>query len=184
MSATSTRAAGGCAFFLAVVLRDDDLLTALVNTPTDLIRRSTIQGADYHYTFIDALRTFIEGLPRRDRTAAADLVVEAMHQTDPERPDVLDPDWTLFMDVPLIAVTFSLLEHLDLKEHEPKFGDRLAWALERHMEYYTRDEMKRLDWEGFLSLPLLGLAALAFEYHIPFDVESDYIPTPLVRNEV
>ena len=172
------------AFFLAAVLRDEDLLTALVNTPTDLIRRSTIKGPEYQYTFLDALRTFIEGLPRRDRTAAMDLTAKAMHETDPEREDVLDPDWTLLVDVPTVAVTFSLLENVDLQEHEPKFGDRLAWALEKHKKYYTRDEMKRLDWEGFLSLRLLGLASLAFEYHIPFDVQSDYIPLPLVRNEV
>ncbi len=172
------------AFFLAAVLRDEDLLTALVNTPTDLIRRSTIKGPEYQYTFIDALRTFIEGLPQRRRAAAMDLVSKAMHETDPDRPDVLDPDWTLLVDVPTIAVMFSLLEHVDLQEHEPKFGDRLAWALEKHKKYYTRDEMKRLDWEGFLSLRLLGLASLAFEYHIPFDVQSDYIPLPLIRNEV
>lgn len=60
----------------------------------------------------------------------------------------------------------------------------MPWALEKHKKYWTSDERKRLDWEGFLSLPLLGITSMAYDCDIPFDVESDYIPLPLIRNEV
>lgn len=43
------------AFFLGAVLRDDDLLAALMATPTDLIRQSTLKGPEFRYLFIDSL---------------------------------------------------------------------------------------------------------------------------------
>jgi hypothetical protein len=166
------------AFFLGAVIRDDDLLTALMSTPTELIRQSTMKGPEFRYIFIDALRAFINGYPEGRRTASADLLGQAMQATDPERPDILNADWVLTLDVPTIAAMFDLLDR------SPNFGTRLGWAVEKHKKYWASDKQKQLDWEGFLSLPLLGIGSLANECNLTFDVESDYIPLPLIRNEV
>jgi hypothetical protein len=165
------------AFFLGAVVRDDDLLEALMATPTDLIRQSTMKGPEFRYVFIDALRAFVEDYPQRRVRASVDLLLEAMKGTDPDRPDILNPDWVLHLDVPAIAVMFDILDRT------PKLGDRLAWALEHHKTYWTSDPLKRLDWEGFLSLPLLGITSLAYEWKLRFEIESDYIPLPLIRKE-
>jgi hypothetical protein len=166
------------AFFLGAVLRDDDLLSALMDTPTDLIRQSCIKGPEFQYLFIDAIRSFIDGWQQWRVRAAGKILMQAMKATEPERPDILDPDRVLLLDVQTIAAMYYLLAR------SAEFGTQLADAVAKHKEYWTSDERKRLDWEGFVSLPLLGIASLADACVLPFDVESDYIPLPLIRNTV
>jgi len=52
----------------------------------------------------------------------------------------------------------------------------LAEALAQHKKYWSSKAKLRQETIGFVSLPLLGLAALAWDRGLRFRVESDYLP--------
>ena len=60
----------------------------------------------------------------------------------------------------------------------------LTEALKLHKQYWSAKASRRKEEVGFVSLPLLGLAALAWDRGLRFKVESDYLPWSWVTGEV
>lgn len=67
---------------------------------------------------------------------------------------------------------------------DPQFAESIVRAAECHKEYWTSTEELSCDWDGFLSIPLLGAAALAYDRQIPFRVDCDYVPMRLVSGNI
>jgi len=73
-----------------------------------------------------------------------------------------------------------------------KLGERDAAGLEvalteaviQHKKYWSSKAKRRNEDVGFVSLPLLGLAALAWDRGLRFRVESDYLPRTWVTGEL
>lgn len=157
------------AFFLNSLCRSTDNLDILCGVPLDVLRGSSTQGPDFRDAFTDAIQRFWTG-----REGVVDLLIEAMEKTDPDKYRLLKPEWVLHFDVPQIHL-FSLVVSED-----PEAAAGLAKALELHKGYWSKTEDRRMDPDGFLAINLLGLAAMAYDRNIPFDVDSEYLPMSLV----
>jgi hypothetical protein len=158
-------------FFLAAICRDDTSLDLLCEAPIEPMRRSTSRNPEYRYEFIEALRRFwlMEGDP-------GELAVQAMHLTDPDRDDINNREYTLYIDVHLIRLFFFV------HARDRDFGDALVHALRDHKKYWSKKDRRQLR-DGILALNLIGLAVLAHDLHIPFEVDSEYLPMWLVTGE-
>jgi hypothetical protein len=50
-----------------------------------------------------------------------------------------------------------------------------------HERCWTSTEELCQDWDGFIVYGLPALAGMAYDYGIPFRVQSDYLPLSLVQ---
>jgi hypothetical protein len=159
------------AFFSALLCRDHTSLTFLSAVSSDRLRKSTTQFADYGYFFVDAIHGF---LARAGNTG--ELLVKALRATDPAKYPVPDPDAAPYLDFPVIQ-TFCLAVTSD-----DGFGAALAGAVRDHERFWANqagpDELK-----GYLAIELLGVAALACDRGMKFDLESRYASMALVKGQ-
>jgi hypothetical protein len=160
-------------FYLAAISRDYDSIQTLFETPGELLLRSSTRCAEYVYAFVNSIQGYLESA-----TDTGKRIVRAMAATDPERPDINSPDWTLKIDVPAISLFFSFATG-----DRPGFAAALTQAVELHRSYWSmsEDEDASRDPSGFLSLGPLAFAALASDRSMPFTVDSDYVPLSIVR---
>ena len=63
-----------------------------------------------------------------------------------------------------------------------KFGDALKRAVEMHKKYWSKKREYRMQSpDGFVSVPLTGLARMGMDQGLSFDVESPYVPRELLE---
>ncbi len=157
-------------FYLAALCRDWETIEILEQTPQEVLTRSRTRCPEYMLILVQALQAFTQN----SRTATA-LFLKAMAATDPERADILAPDWVLYQDVPRIAALTYLFHK------EPEFLPTLTDALAKHKTYYSKTAERRRDWSGFLALNLMGIGALAAMRGIEYEIDSEYWLTDLVQ---
>ena len=160
-------------FFVSALYRDHDGIQQLYETPMELLRASSTRSAEYNSLFVEAICGYLEGDP-----GTAKLLLSAMKATDPARPDVRMPDWTLHIDVPKIELFFHFATG-----DEAAFNAALQKAVELHCKYWATISTNNPDRnpDSFIALAPLALAALAHDRGMAFDVESDYLPAALLR---
>jgi hypothetical protein len=158
------------AFRLAVLGRESESIETLCQISTDLLRRSTTRGPEFHNTFVDAVRAFWTGAKDADDMLAATLAA-----TDPERGDVTVPDYDAHHWIPEIKLIRSLLSKT------PPFQSALTEAVQLHQKYYSANERRKRESYGFLAVGPLTWAAVAYDRGIAFDIESDYLPRSLIQ---
>ena len=59
----------------------------------------------------------------------------------------------------------------------------LVKGLEAHRSYWSKDEDRRFKSTGFLSIPLTGIASMAYDKGFRFDIDAEYLPMWLVAGE-
>lgn len=159
-------------YLYATICRDKASLKLLCSTPLATLRASSTKSPEYKYLLVDALQSW-----HRGQEDVANRFIAAMDATDPHRPDIADSDYTLRIDVPMITCL------LYAAAAQPDFGEKLANGVASHKKFWTLTEDLSEDWDGFLSIPLLAAAALAFDGHLSFEVDSAYLPMRLVKGE-
>lgn len=160
------------AFLLASLCRDTASLDLLCKTPMELLRSSVTRGPAYRYAFIEALIGFRYGLPDTSKK-----ILRAVEETDPEREDIAKPDWVLHIDVPLLEMLFYI------NSRDPDFAKALEKAVTLHKKYWTKTPLQKRKWDGFLAVNVMGMAALATDQGLEFDVDSEYLPMSAVSRE-
>jgi len=157
------------AFFASLVLRDNATSEWLALFPLQSIRDSPIESAEFSYTAVDALQGF-----RLDEHGWQTTLKRATAQAAADREfGHYGPE-----------LTFPMLRVLDnIYAGTEPFNDALFEALKAHQRYYTRGYECNAP-EGFVSLPLLGLAAWAYDCDVPLEVESPYVPRWLVEGRI
>ncbi len=157
------------AFFASLILRDNATSEWLALFPLQSIRDSPIEGAEFGYTAVDALQGF-----RLDEHGWQTTLKRAMAQAAADREfGHYGPE----LDFPMLRVLDKIYSGAD------PFNDALFDALKSHQRYYTRGHKCNTP-EGFVSLPLLGLASWAHDCRVPLEVESPYIPRWLVEHDL
>jgi len=156
-------------FLLALLCRDNAALDLLCGIPTEALRLARgVSYAAYLEPLADALRAFRQSRPDTDRLIA--LAVEAAQHG--RHPKAL-VEAVRLTGVPLVRVLSSL------HSRPADFEGELASALREHHRYF--DQPSRRDYvTGALATELMGLAAAAYDRGIPFEVDSEYLPMPLV----
>lgn len=154
------------AFYLALVCRERDRITALCQVPLVLLRESG--SADEHvYSWIDTLQTYWNGGPDLGQK-----LVAAVDSTDPEV--ARDPETAGRLSYPSMEMF-----HRIIRNDQAGFNQALATALQWHKEYWS-EESRAIEATGLVALAPLAMTCIAYDAGIPIEVESDYLPAVLV----
>ncbi|QFU90107.1 hypothetical protein YIM_24650 [Amycolatopsis sp. YIM 10] len=98
-----------------------------------------------------------------------------MSGTDPEQMERFEAAPVLQLYYPPMELFYLLTQREDVK-----FNDSLANALELHKRYWTAEDERLRDPEGFVALGPLAIACLARDAGMIIEVESDYLPIHLL----
>lgn len=156
-------------FYLAALCRDERSLDFLCATPAEVLHQGPTRSPEYRDHMVEALRGFHTGAEDTSKR-----ILKAMEATDPDRDDIAKPDWVLHIDVPALELLF----HVNSRDLD--FAPALEKALALHKKYWGKSEGQRRNWDGYLAIAPMAMAALAHDRGIPFDVSSDYLPTSLI----
>jgi hypothetical protein len=159
-------------FFVALVRRDIKALHVLANIPLEILRTSSFKPDEYVYLYVDVLQAVL----RRDDDLSTRLF-NALEATDPEKLEQgVGLAYALYIVVPALNLLLQLLSR-----NAPKFNQVLASALDAHKEFWSVNETTSRKPYGFIAWPLLAIASLAYDYDMPIEVESDYLPLRLLH---
>jgi hypothetical protein len=160
------------AFFLNALCRNIEGLRILCGVPIAVIGGSSTTGPTCRLVFSGVLRLFLGGNPRTSQ-----FLSQAMEATDPDKHDLMAPEWVLHFDTHQINLLGQVMARSD------DFEERLANALEVHKEYWSKTKDRRMDPNGFLAIELMGIAAFAYDRGMRFEIESEYLPMYLVSGQ-
>ncbi len=156
-------------FFLALIVGADDLLDRLCAADSRIPRPGQWAYDHYHVSFARALRLLWLG----DIDAAGELLVEAIRDADPERPDIIaEPASVAHLAVPTMGVVAELAVG-----DEEAFNQKMERAIEGHHRYFSKFNSNASA--AFVSIPLWGLRAWATRRSMAVQVDSPYVPEPL-----
>ncbi|MFD3544182.1 immunity 49 family protein [Streptomyces sp. NPDC058655] len=158
-------------FYLAVICRNAERITALCHVPTAKLRESGAVYNEYTYAWIETLQSYWLGRPD-----FADKLVEAAAGTDPDVPSLIAPDHVSQIAWPAM----DLLRRRATGEHE-QFNRSLEEALRAHKAYWTADQERADSCYGWVALAPLAMACLAHDAGFPIEVESEYLPKHLLK---
>ncbi|GAB3716138.1 hypothetical protein GCM10027598_25650 [Amycolatopsis oliviviridis] len=158
------------ALYLAMVCRERPRIDLLAGIPVDLLRDSGHEYDEFIYSWVRALQIYWRG-----EDNLIDTVLEAMSGTDPARLERFEAAPVLRLYYPPMEMFYLLTQREDAK-----FNESLANALELHKRYWTADEERLRDPEGFVALGPLAIACLARDAGVTIEVESDYLPIHLL----
>jgi hypothetical protein len=155
------------AFYLAVVCRERDRITALCHVPISLLRENGSRFDAYHYAWVDTLQTYwLGGQDLGSKLVAAVDGTDPAVATDPETAGkLLYPPMEMF--------------HRFIRKDHDGFNRALANALQWHKEYWT-EESRAFQASGLVALAPLAIACFAHDAGFPIEVESEYLPATLL----
>lgn len=159
------------AFYLAVVCRNAERLTALCHVPTSNLRESGAVCDEYLYAWIGALQAFWLGRPE-----FADKLVKATSGTAPGVPSVTGQVYVSQLMWP----PMDLLRRRATGQHA-EFNRALEQALHAHRAYWSADQERSDSCFGWVALAPLAMACLAADAGFPIEIESDYLPLHLLK---
>jgi hypothetical protein len=155
------------AFYLALVCRERNRITALCQVPLSLLRENGSQFQEYHYAWIDTLQTYWLGGP--------DLGPKLVAAADGTEPQVVsDPETVGKLLYPPMEMF-----HRIIRKDNAGFSRALTNALQWHKEYWS-EESRAFQASGLVALAPLAMACLAHDAGIPIEVESEYLPATLL----
>ncbi|SDG14115.1 Immunity protein 49 [Streptomyces griseoaurantiacus] len=156
------------AFYLAVVCREKDRITALCHVPMSLLRENGSRFEEHHYAWIETLRSYWLG--------GQDLVqklVSSIDGTDPQL--VADPETVSKLLYPPMEMF-----HRFIRKDHTGFNQALTNALVLHREYWTEED-RAYQISGLVALAPLAMVCMAYDAGIPIEIESDYLPAVLIK---
>lgn len=160
------------AFHLCLIARKPRLSDALCRVPNEVFHGADIIGADIaDYGFENVLRA---------------VWMQERFTNDPEFRRIKAACESTPRSVKYIhAITLPYLRtlrYLEAKD-EAGFAEALTNGLRGHKAFYSTKKYRQ-EFGGLVSLMLTGVAALAYDRGLRFDVQSDYMPQSWVTGEV
>ena len=168
------------AFFLGITCRDEERVRFLCNIPASFLKEAgeSRGGAydDYIYPWITALQDFI-----LNRPDLGDNLYEAMRLSQHENTEISSAENLNTFIFPPMNAFYRFAEHDTVK-----FDEAMAFAIRLFHDYYTADEERTKDLMGAVSLPLLGIACLAYDLRqiapdFTPDLSSEYLPEHILK---
>jgi hypothetical protein len=154
------------AFYLAVVCRERDRITALCRVPLSLLRENSWRFDEFEYAWIDTLQTYWLGGDDLGPKLVAAVEGADTAGTDPEAVSkLLYPPMEMF--------------HRIVRGDNDGFNRALAAALQWHKEYWSEDG-RAIRASGLVALAPLAMACIAHDAGMRIEVESEYLPATLL----
>jgi hypothetical protein len=157
------------AFYLAVICREKDRMTALCQVPVSLLRESDAPYDEYVYAWVDTLQTYWLG-----GSGLGGKLVAAVDGTDPAVITIADQDL-------MAKILYPPLElfHRFVRQDHDGFNRELGEALQRHRDYWIEED-RAIRASGLVALAPLAMACFAYDAGFPIEVESEYLPATLL----
>jgi hypothetical protein len=162
------------AFFSAIILRDGPIIRSLCKVPEETHKTANLRPNDFDLAFVQATKGLFNS-----EVNIGQLLVDAMIAAKAE--DKMEPARFEYIDH--ILVPQIPLYRCILSSDETEFNEKLQEAILEHKEFWGQED-KQYKKRGWISLPLMGIAAIALDnksFNITF--ETDYIPNWLVKRE-
>ena len=152
-------------FFTTLISRDTEGMKMLQQLSDDIFATSNSGTDDFELAFVRVQRH----IPHFNSELET-LVDSALDNCVPEKMNSLQFKYRSVILVPFLKL-YKAIIHKD----SASFNQLLSEAIEAHRQFWSPAE-KELKAEGWISLPLLAVCALACDQNIEITVESDYIP--------
>lgn len=158
--------------YLATICRENERLDRLMRVPVSLLRESGAVFDEYVYDWVEALQSY--WFRRADDMW--NKLVAAINGASPQSAQIADEET-------LLKILYPPLELFQLYNRgaTEKFNTSLAEFLTWHKQYWTGDEARSVDSDGLVALAPLAIACMAHDNDIPIEVDSEYLPTELLR---
>ncbi|MFE5997166.1 immunity 49 family protein [Streptomyces sp. NPDC056454] len=160
------------AFYLSVVCREKERLTALCQVPVSLLRESGAPYDEFVYSWVETLQTYWLGGPDLGAT-----LVAAIDGTDPRRDSIGAPETVAKLLYPPMEMFHRLV-----REDRVGFNRAMTDAVQWHKDYWSTED-NALQATGLVALPPLAVACLAYDASFPVEVESEYLPIALLERD-
>ncbi|MEU4414427.1 immunity 49 family protein [Nocardia salmonicida] len=157
------------AFWIAVILGDTRRLNLLVQIPVEYFIAPNVEADEFLYKWMEALQCLQGGDARW-----AQLFGDAIWLSHPQRAPIADSDSLHYLLYPPIKLFHTLVTGT-----EEQFNLDLEDALVRHDYYWRSESERKLDPEGWVSLPLTAIACMALSKGYTVVPESGYLPLAL-----
>ncbi|PTM58496.1 immunity 49 family protein [Desmospora activa] len=156
-----------------LISRNEPATDELCKFPVNSLR--TIDGtyAPFVYSWAEAVLSFCL---RED--AALSKLNAALSATAPDKVDRDLLNIALQIYYPQMKVLHHLATH-----NVDEFNKALAQAVDLHREFWTVDQYRATDPDGYFSLPLTAMAAIAHDIGMAVTVESEYLPARFIIGE-
>jgi hypothetical protein len=142
--------------------------------PEETHKTANLRPNDFDLAFVQATKGLFNS-----EVNIGQLLVDAMIAAKAE--DKMEPARFEYIDH--ILVPQIPLYRCILSSDETEFNEKLQEAILEHKEFWGQED-KQYKKRGWISLPLMGIAAIALDnksFNITF--ETDYIPNWLVKRE-
>lgn len=159
------------AYYLAVVCRENERVDRLARVPVSFLRASGVEFDEYIYACVETLQH--AWFRRREMW---DTLVTAVNATDPDPAHIAGRELMLKILYPPLEL-FHRYQRQDAERFNAALVDALTW----HKEYWSADESRSKDGEGLVALAPLAIARMARDAGIPIGVESEYLPSELLK---
>ena len=157
------------AFYTNALCRNFQVLDELCSVSIESLRSSSTRSPGYRHLMVELFQSVW-----MKRSDSVERFKEAIKAADPDNPE-LPVDWMLHLEIPSAeCLFFGALG-------DPSFPSVFEKAVALHKKFWTKGEKRKRDRDGFISIPLLGLGALAHDRGLDIGVESDYVPNNLVN---
>ncbi|WP_189063748.1 immunity 49 family protein [Deinococcus seoulensis] len=161
------------AFYLNLLWRNAVVIdNVLLRDYTSTLQASSTWSPPYRYAQMAALRAVYEGSPD-----ALQLIHEAWNSV--ETPWEGEEHEDMLIRTELAGSEIAVLTQIHLGD-EAGLNRDVAYGLRSHQRYYERTEDLQDDPNGWISLPLLGLCALAKWRGMTITVQSPFLPLDLI----
>jgi hypothetical protein len=160
------------AFFLAAIVRRDDLSDILCEVDIELLRKSSTKGEEYCYSYVDFLKAV------HQKRELSQLLKKTIEDTDPSMIKY-DLQFALHTSVQEMGLFLNLYNN-----DETGFNKRLEKALLDHKKIWSMKKNDRnINPDGFLAIGPLAIAGMAFQKGFNIEVESDYTPRFIIDGD-
>ena len=161
------------AFYCAVIARSSGGIETLCAVPESIHANSDIKPDNFDLAFVRMLK----GMYNPD-VNIGELLVDAMEKSFPDNISGARMEYVDNILVPQISLYERILSH------EPdEFNKDLEDAVLKHRNYWGSKKNK-YDSIGWIALPLIGIAAIAYDNpKIEMVFSTEYIPDWLVRHK-
>jgi hypothetical protein len=163
-------------FYLCLITRQTHLTDEVCRVPNDVFRHSDIVGAATEdYSYGDMLRAVWTHEHFTRTPIFVRVEAECRRNADTNRRK---PNYVRLITLPYLQA----LRYLEERD-DKGFAAALTEALQGHKEYWSHSKYRQ-EFNGFVSVPLTAVAALAWDRGLRFAVDSDYLPLSWVRGDL
>lgn len=158
----------------ALLLRRADAVSRALAFPPELLgRTSSLERDAYRPALFRALRSLLTDAP----ALVGSAIAEAQRLTDPAIATIGGPRWAR-----LGRGELDVMAAIALRD-AAGFTSAMVGALDAHRALFGRGR-ERSFVDCFYAFRLMGLAALAVDRGLPFDIDCAYVPAWLVQGGV